>query len=69
MKLLLGRDVIFPLLKAHEVEHLSYRRINFKQCRGYEIPFLDLLPMNRFTHRKIVTPVKDSLRSRLGREV
>lgn len=69
LNLLFGQDVIFPLLKAHDVEHLSYQRIDFKQCRGYEIPFLDLLPMNRFTHRKLITPIKDVLRSLLGRKL
>lgn len=69
LHLLFGRDVIFPLLKAHDVEHLSYQRINFKQCRGYEIPFLDLLPLNRFMHRQVITPVKDLLRSFLGRKL
>ena len=69
LHLLFGRDVIFPLLQAHDVEHLSYRRIDFKHCRGYEIPFLDLLPMNRFTHRQVITPLKDLLRFLLGHEL
>jgi len=68
LNLLFGQDVILPILKAHDVEHLSYKRVDFKNCRGYEIPFLDLLPMNRFTHRKIITPIKDVLRSLLGRK-
>jgi len=62
LHLLFGQDVIFPLLKAQDVEHLNYKRVNFKNCRGYEIPFLDLLPLNRFTHRKLITPIKDLLR-------
>lgn len=69
LNLLFGRDVILPLLKAHDIEHLSYRRVNFNQCKGYEIPFLDLLPLNRFTHREVITPVKDLLRSVVGRKL
>lgn len=69
LNLLFGRDVIFPLLKAHDVEHLSYKRIDFRQCRGYELPFLDLLPLNRVTHRQFITPIKDVLRSLLGRKL
>ena len=69
LNLLFGQDVLFPLLKAQDVEHLSYRRIDFKNCRGYEIPFIDLLPMNRFTHRKLITPIKDGLRSLCGRKL
>ncbi|BAS60439.1 MULTISPECIES: hypothetical protein [Leptolyngbya] len=67
--LLLGQDVVFPFLKAHDIEHLSYKRINFKNCRGYEIPFLDLLPLNRVIHRQVVTPIKDVLRSLFGRKL
>jgi hypothetical protein len=63
LHLLFGQDVILPVLKAHDVEHLSYRRIDFKRCKGYEIPFLDLLPMNCVTHRQIITPLKKMLRS------
>lgn len=62
LNLLFGQDVVFPLLKAHDIEHLSYKRIDFNHCEGYEIPFLDLLPLNRVVHRQIVTPVKDILR-------
>ena len=69
LNLLLGRDVICPLLKAHDIEHLSYERVDFRNCQGYEIPFLDLLPLNRFTHRQIVTPIKDALRQLLGRKL
>lgn len=69
LNLLLGRDVIFPLLKAHDVEHLNYKRVDFRNCQGYEIPFLDLLPLNRFTHRQIITPIKDALRQALGRRL
>lgn len=69
LNLLFGQDVIFPLLKAHDIEHLSYKRIDFKQCQGYEIPFLDMLPMNRFTHRKLITPIKDVLRKLCGRKL
>ena len=69
LRLLLGRDPIIPLLAATEVEHLSYSRIDFKRCRGYEIPFLDIIGMNRVTHRNIVTPVKDSLRKLFGRKL
>ncbi|WP_088894956.1 hypothetical protein [Leptolyngbya ohadii] len=69
LNLLFGRDPIIPLLKAHDVEHLSYRRIDFESCVGYEIPFLDLMPLNRFMHRQVVTPVKDVLRKRLGRRL
>jgi len=67
--LLFGQDVVFPLLKAHDIEHLSYKRIDFKNCRGYEIPVLDLLPLNRVVHCQIVTPVKDLLRSIFGRRL
>ncbi|MCU0550029.1 MAG: hypothetical protein MUC48_11830 [Leptolyngbya sp. Prado105] len=69
LNLLFGQDVIFPLLKAHDVEHLSYKRVDFKNCKGYEIPVLDLLPMNRFTHRKLITPIKDVLRTIFGRKI
>ncbi|WP_088889815.1 hypothetical protein [Leptolyngbya ohadii] len=69
LNLLFGRDPIIPLLKAHDVEHLSYRRIDFENCVGYEIPFLDLMPLNRFMHRQVVTPLKDVLRKRLGRRL
>ncbi|KAM3091617.1 hypothetical protein ACKFKF_32880, partial [Phormidesmis sp. 146-12] len=69
LNLLLGCDVVFPLLKAHDVEHLFYKRIDFRNCRGYEIPFLDLLPMNPVTHRQIITPLKDVLCSLLGRKL
>lgn len=69
LNLLFGRDVIFPLLKAHDIEHLSYQRVNFNQCKGYEIPFLDLLPLSRFMHREVITPVKDLLRSVVGRKL
>lgn len=62
LQLLFGQDVVFPLLKAHDIEHLSYKRIDFKNCKGYEVPFLDLLSLNRFTHRKLITPLKDLLR-------
>lgn len=69
LRLLFGRDPIIPLLAATEVEHLSYLRINFKQCKGYEIPFLDIIGMNRVTHRNIVTPVKNLLRKLFGRRL
>ncbi|MBD1848520.1 hypothetical protein [Leptolyngbya sp. FACHB-711] len=39
LNLLFGRDPIIPLLKAHDVEHLSYKRVDFPNCRGHEIPF------------------------------
>lgn len=67
--LLLGQDVVFPLLKAHDIEHLNYKRIDFENCKGYEIPFLDLLPLNRVVHRQIVTPIKDVLRVVCGRKL
>jgi hypothetical protein len=69
LHLLFGQDVIFPVLKAHDVEHLSYRRIDFKRCKGYEIPVLDLLPLNRVTHRQVITPLKKMLRSCFGRKL
>lgn len=69
LNLLFGQDVIFPIFKAHDIEHLSYRRIDFKNGRGYELPFFDLLPLNRVTHRRIITPLKDLLRWMLGREL
>jgi hypothetical protein len=69
MNLLFGQDVIFPLLRAGDCEHLSYKRIDFKTCKGREIPFLDLLPMNRVTHRHVITPIKDVLRKVLGRQL
>ena len=69
LNLLFGCDPIFPLLRCHDVEHLSYKRIDFKNCRGYEIPFLDIIGMNRFTHRKLITPIKDVLRNLLGRKL
>lgn len=67
--LLFGQDVVFPLLKAHDIEHLSYERIDFENCKGYEIPFLDLLPLNRVVHRQIVTPIKDVLRAVFGHKL
>jgi hypothetical protein len=69
LHLLFGRDPIIPLLKAHDVEHLSYKRIDFENCVGYEIPFLDLMPLNRLMHRQVITPLKDVLRKRLGRRL
>jgi hypothetical protein len=69
LHLLFGQDVVLPVLKAHDVEHLSYRRIDFKRCKGYEIPVLDLLPLNRVTHRQIITPLKKILRSCFGRKL
>ncbi len=68
LNLLFGRDPIIPLLKAHDVEHLSYKRVDFPNCRGHEIPFLDLMPLNRFMHRQAITPLKDFLRRSLGRK-
>lgn len=68
LNLLFGRDPIIPLLKAHDVEHLSYKRVDFQNCTGHEIPFLDLMPLNCFVHRQIITPLKDFLRQLLGRK-
>lgn len=67
LHLLFGGDAVIPFLRAHHVEHLSYKRIDFHNCRGYEIPFLDLLPLNRWMHLEVVTPLKDQLRRSLGR--
>lgn len=69
LHLLLGGDAVIPFLRAHHVEHLSYERIDFQNCKGYEVPFLDLLPLNRWMHLKVVTPVKDVLRQLLGRRL
>lgn len=54
--LLLGRDCICPLLPAHHAEHLHYRGL------GRELPWLDIVPMNRWTHR-LVTWLKDVIPS------
>ncbi|MBD1851685.1 hypothetical protein H6F87_16965 [Cyanobacteria bacterium FACHB-502] len=68
LNLLFGRDPIIPLLKAHDVEHLSYKRVDFENCTGYEIPFIDLIPLNRFIHRQVITPLKGFLKGLLGRK-
>jgi hypothetical protein len=68
LNLLFGRDLIIPLLKAHDVEHLSYKRVDFQNCTGHEIPFLDLMLLNRFIHRQAITPLKDFLRQLLRRK-
>lgn len=48
MALTLGRDCLFPWLRATDVDHLHYRHL------GHELPFVDIVPLNRSTH-KVVT--------------
>ena len=45
--LTLGRDVVVPLLRAEQLDHLSYRRL------GHEIPIWDVVPVSRGTHRLV----------------
>jgi hypothetical protein len=63
LNLLFGRDIICPLLKAHDVEHLTYS--NFKK----ELPIRDLVPLNRVVHRNIITPIKGLFRVIFGRKL
>lgn len=51
MALTLGRDVVFPWLKAHEVDHLSYAHM------GQELPIRDIVPLHRMTHA-VVTALR-----------
>jgi hypothetical protein len=55
--------------KAQDVEHLSYKRIDFKNFSPSEIPFLDLLPLNQGVHHRMVTPLKDVFRETFGRRL
>lgn len=43
--LFLGRDCIFPLLKATDCHHLKYNRFR------NEIAIIDVVPLNRATHQ------------------
>jgi len=54
-----GRDCVLPILPAQECDHLTYRRL------GQELPLIDVVPLSRWTHRRVVTP----LRARFGRSV
>jgi hypothetical protein len=40
----LHRDCIIPLLRATDVDHLSYVNL------GHELPLRDVVPLNRHTH-------------------
>ena len=42
--LTLGRDVLFPFLKAENADHLHYKNL------GHELPLLDLVPLHKSTH-------------------
>jgi hypothetical protein len=52
-----GRDALCPLLRARQLDHLTYERL------GREIPLFDVLPLSGGTHRLIT-----ALRDRFGRE-
>jgi hypothetical protein len=63
MQLLLGRDAICPLLKAHHADHLHYKNLT---C---ELPLRDLVPLNKTIHLRIITPLRSFLRAILGRSL
>lgn len=48
----LGRDALIPLLKAHDIEHLTYANL------GREWFIRDTIPLNRVHHRRFVTPLR-----------
>lgn len=47
-----GRDGIFPLRKARQLDHIVYCRL------WHEIPLWDVMPLSAETHR-IVTKLRD----------
>jgi hypothetical protein len=49
----LGRDVLFPFLRASQCDHLDYRRL------GRERIWLDVVPLHPATHR-MVTALRDA---------
>jgi len=51
MALSWGRDCIFPLLPAQQVDHLHYKNL------GRELPFIDVVPLHARTHT-IVTELR-----------
>lgn len=61
--LLFGRDCILPIFPAHDADHVTYRNLT------RELPLRDLVPLNRVMHRQIITPLRDLLRSLLGRKL
>jgi hypothetical protein len=61
MALMLGRDTILPILPAHDCDHITYKNL------GYELPLRDCVPLNKITHRWIITPLRSLLRFILGR--
>jgi hypothetical protein len=63
MQLLLGRDAICPLLKAHHADHLHYKNLT------RELPLRDLVPLNKTIHLRIITPLRSFLRAILGRSL
>lgn len=63
MQLLLGRDAICPLLKAHHADHLHYENLT------HELPLRDLVPLNKTMHLRIITPLRSLLRIALGRKL
>ena len=48
----LGRDVVFPFLRASQVDHIGYKRL------GKERIWLDVVPLHPVTHR-LVTMLRD----------
>jgi hypothetical protein len=46
-----GRDCVNPLLKASQIDHLSYRSL--KMAVPIEIPWIDVVPLHPFTHRMV----------------
>jgi hypothetical protein len=52
LALTFGRDVLFPWLRAQEVDHVSYR------CLGSELPIRDIVPLHHTTHA-LVTRLRE----------
>jgi hypothetical protein len=51
MALTFGRDCVFPILRAQQCDHLSYRHL------GFELPFIDVVPLHAGTHA-VVTALR-----------
>lgn len=60
MWMMLGGDALLPFLPAHHADHLHYKNL------GHELPFRDILPLNRRVHLEVVTPVRAILRKQFG---
>jgi hypothetical protein len=54
--LILGRCCICPLLPGGDCAHLTYDNLE------YELPFRDIVPLNRFFHRIVDSPIFTSKR-------